>query len=99
MADACNQSNDLRTLLLRYVQTFTIQAAQGSAANAHYEVPQRLARWLLMRHDRVQGEVLELTHEFMAMMLGVRRGGHNGCPAHPRGDRRHSCHKEAGDGR
>ena len=75
MADACNQSNDLRTLLLRYVQTFTIQAAQGSAANAHYEVPQRLARWLLMCHDRVQGEMLELTHEFMAMMLGVRRAG------------------------
>jgi CRP-like cAMP-binding protein len=75
LSEASRQSADLRSLLLRYVQTFTIQAAQGSAANAHYEVPQRLARWLLMCHDRVSGEVIELTHQFMAMMLGVRRAG------------------------
>jgi CRP-like cAMP-binding protein len=75
LVDACRQSADLQNLLLRYIQTFTIQAAQSAAANAHYEVPQRLARWLLMCHDRVSGEVIELTHEFMAMMLGVRRAG------------------------
>jgi CRP-like cAMP-binding protein len=75
LLEACDRSATLRTLLLRYVQTFTVQAAQGSAANAHHEVPQRLSRWLLMCHDRVSGEVLELTHEFMAMMLGVRRAG------------------------
>jgi CRP-like cAMP-binding protein len=75
LLDACRQSPDLQNLLLRYVQTFTVQAAQGSAANAHYEVPQRLSRWLLMCHDRVSGDLLELTHEFMAMMLGVRRAG------------------------
>lgn len=75
LKDACEQSTTLRTLLLRYVQTFTVQAAQGSAANAHYGVPQRLARWLLMCHDRVGGDVLDLTHEFMSMMLGVRRAG------------------------
>jgi CRP-like cAMP-binding protein len=75
LLDACSQSPSLQNLLLRYVQTFTVQAAQGSAANAHYEVPQRLSRWLLMCHDRVSGDLLELTHEFMAMMLGVRRAG------------------------
>lgn len=75
LLDACEQSVGLRTLLLRYVQTFNIQAAQGSAANAHYEVPQRLSRWLCMCHDRVSGDLIELTHEFMAMMLGVRRAG------------------------
>jgi CRP-like cAMP-binding protein len=75
LLNACRQSPDLQNLLLRYVHTFTVQAAQGSAANARYEVPQRLSRWLLMCHDRVSGDVLELTHEFMAMMLGVRRAG------------------------
>jgi CRP-like cAMP-binding protein len=75
LVEACRQSADLHNLLLRYVQTFNIQAAQGSAANALYEVPQRLARWLLMCHDRVSGDIIELTHEFMAMMLGVRRAG------------------------
>jgi CRP-like cAMP-binding protein len=75
LVEACDRSTSLRNLLLRYVQTFAVQAAQGSAANAHFEVPQRLARWLLMCHDRVDGDVLELTHEFMAMMLGARRAG------------------------
>jgi CRP-like cAMP-binding protein len=42
-------------------------------ANAHYPVDERLARWLLMCHDRWDGDVLPLTHEFMAVMLAVRR--------------------------
>jgi CRP-like cAMP-binding protein len=75
LVEACNQSLGIRTLLLRHVHTFAVQAAQGSAANAHFEVTERLARWLLMCHDRVMGDVLELTHEFMATMLGVRRAG------------------------
>jgi CRP-like cAMP-binding protein len=75
LADACDESRSLRNLLLRYVQTLALQAAQTAAANAHYALPERLARWLLMCHDRVEGDEIPLTHEFMAMMLGVRRSG------------------------
>jgi CRP-like cAMP-binding protein len=75
LVDACDRSATLRKLLLRYVQTITVQAALTAAANAHYALPERLARWLLMCHDRVDGDMVELTHEFIAMMLGVRRSG------------------------
>lgn len=70
-----NASESLRTLLLRYVQTFVVQTAQTATANGNNTVPARLARWLLMCHDRIDGDELELTHEFMAMMLAVRRSG------------------------
>ncbi|HEX8445983.1 MAG TPA: Crp/Fnr family transcriptional regulator [Sphingomonas sp.] len=70
---ACRQSSDLQAVLLRFVQTAIIQAAQTAASNAHYALAERLARWLLMCHDRIRGDELELTHEFMAIMLAVRR--------------------------
>ena len=70
---ACDRSSSLRLLLLRFVQAMNVQAASTAAANAHYALPERLARWLLMCHDRVDGDHLELTHEFMSMMLAVRR--------------------------
>jgi ABC-type sulfate/molybdate transport systems ATPase subunit len=41
-------------------------------ANAYY-IDQRLARWLLMCHDRIEGDVIEITHEYMALMLATRR--------------------------
>jgi CRP-like cAMP-binding protein len=52
-----------------------VQTAQTATANGNYTVPERLARWLLMCHDRIAGDELELTHDFMAMMLAVRRSG------------------------
>ena len=58
---------------MRFVQALNVQAASTAAANAHFDLPERLARWLLMCHDRVSSDQLELTHEFMAMMLAVRR--------------------------
>jgi CRP-like cAMP-binding protein len=70
---ACDRSRSLHTLLLKFTQALTIQAALTAASNAHYALPERLARWLLMCHDRVEGDHLELTHEFMSMMLAVRR--------------------------
>ena len=70
---ACDRSTSLRKLMLRFVQAMNVQAASTAAANAHYALPERLARWLLMCHDRVDGDQLELTHEFMSMMLAVRR--------------------------
>ena len=75
LLDACAQSDAIESVLLRYVQTLKVQSALTAASNAHYELPQRLARWLLMCHDRLDGEQIELTHEFMAMMLAVRRSG------------------------
>lgn len=72
---AWERSGTLHTLLLRYVQAFTVQMAQTAVSNAHYTLLERLARWLLMCHDRVDGNDIALTHEFMALMLAVRRSG------------------------
>ncbi|HKM61652.1 MAG TPA: Crp/Fnr family transcriptional regulator [Acidisphaera sp.] len=63
----------LRALLLRYAEAQSDQVAQTAACNGRHGLEQRLARWLLMAHDRADGDVLPLTQEFMAMMLGVHR--------------------------
>lgn len=65
----------LRDFFLRYVQTCQIQLACSALANARYSMHERLARWLLMCHDRLDGNDLPLTHEFLSIMLGVRRSG------------------------
>ena len=49
--------------------------AHTALANGRYTIQERLARWLLMRHDRLDGDDLPLTHEFLSLMLGVRRSG------------------------
>ena len=61
-----------RTLLL-YTQALLTQVAKCSACNCHHPVEQRCARWLLQTHDRVTGNVFPLTHDFLGLMLGVRR--------------------------
>ena len=65
----------LRTLLLRYAMAFTVQVAQTAACNGRHHIEDRLARWLLMAHDRAEGDAFPMTHEFLSMMLGVRRAG------------------------
>ena len=65
----------LHLRLLRFVQAFTVQVAQTALSNGSYRLEERLARWLLMCHDRVDGDVLSTTHEFLSIMLGVRRPG------------------------
>jgi CRP-like cAMP-binding protein len=60
---------------LRYAQFFTIQSAQSVACNRLHTVEERCARWLLMTLDRLHGNTFALTHEFLAVMLGVRRAG------------------------
>lgn len=60
-------------LLLRYANVFLAMVAQNAACNASHSVEQRFARWLLLLHDRVQRDAFPLTHEFSAIMLGVRR--------------------------
>lgn len=63
----------LRDYLLRYVHVFHVQVAQTAACNAHHELGQRLARWLLAAHDRSGVPELSLTQDLIAVMLGVRR--------------------------
>jgi CRP-like cAMP-binding protein len=63
----------LRAVLSRYVLTQGLQIAQIAACNRLHEIEQRLARWLLMCQDRVQSELLPITHEFLAQMLGTGR--------------------------
>jgi CRP-like cAMP-binding protein len=72
---AMEASKTLRPLLLKYVQVFMVQTAHTAIANARARLNQRLARWVLMADDRVSGCALPLTHEFLALMLGVRRAG------------------------
>lgn len=69
----CNK--DLRDVMLRYTQAFIAQISQTTACNSLHKLEQRLARWLLEVHDRVEGDELNLTQEFIADMLGVRRAG------------------------
>ena len=62
-----------RTVLLRYNEALQAQIMQTAACNGRHGLEQRLARWLLMAHDRADGDELPLTQDFMAMMLGVHR--------------------------
>jgi CRP-like cAMP-binding protein len=68
-------SPSLHGLLLKYVQVFMVQTAHTAVANARANIEARLARWILMAHDRLDGKSLPLTHEFLSLMLGVRRAG------------------------
>jgi CRP-like cAMP-binding protein len=65
----------LRTLLLRYALLHLAQVSRTAACNGRHHIDQRLARWLLMAHDRADGDEFPMTHEFLGMMLGVRRAG------------------------
>lgn len=75
LTDAMERNAPLRRFLLRYVHAYTVQVASTAHANADYTVEERLARWLLMCRDRSDDEQISITHEFLALMLGVRRPG------------------------
>jgi len=70
---ACDGSPSLREMLLRYVHVFITQTSFTSLSNVTQPIEARLARWLLMCHDRVTGDDIALTHEFMSVMLAVQR--------------------------
>ncbi len=72
---AMQQSASLQGSLLKYVQVFMTQTAHTAIANARAKLEERLARWILMADDRLDGKSLPLTHEFLSLMLGVRRAG------------------------
>lgn len=72
---AVRASPPLTAVLLRYAQALLAQISQASACNRVHSIEERCARWLLMSHDRMNGNRFELTQEFLGEMLGVRRAG------------------------
>jgi CRP-like cAMP-binding protein len=73
LREAMADSPALRDLLLRYVETLALQTSYTALSNAVHLIDERLARWLLMCHDRAEGDELPLTHGFLSIMLAVRR--------------------------
>ena len=75
LRDGMGESAALRLALNRYAMAFNTQVSLTAACNASHVIEQRLARWLLTAHDRADGDEFPTTHEFLSMMLGVRRPG------------------------
>lgn len=63
----------LERRLQRYSMIFAMQSTQLAACNRLHDVEERLARWLMMSHDRIGGDTMPLTQEFLGQMLGARR--------------------------
>jgi CRP-like cAMP-binding protein len=72
---ATAKSNTLHRTLLRFTHVLVTQMTYTALANGRYRLEERLARWLLMAHDRAEIDTVLLTHEFLSTMLGVRRPG------------------------
>jgi CRP-like cAMP-binding protein len=68
-----DQNVELRNLILRYQSAFHMQTMQAAACNGLHSIAERCCRWILMSRDRVDSDVVGLTHEFLGLMLGVRR--------------------------
>ena len=75
LRDALAASAQLRVVVLRFAQAFMTQTTQTAIANGRATVDERLARWILMARDRLESDELPLTHQFLSVMLGVRRSG------------------------
>ena len=71
--DAFGRSPSLRKLMLRFAHVMLVQTSCTALSNAVHPVEQRLARWLLMTHDRSAGDDLPVTHDAMSIMLGIHR--------------------------
>lgn len=71
--EAVAKFSGLTELMGRYAMAVLRQSMQSTACNALHAVQERCARWLLLTHDRVEGDTFELSHEFLATMLAVTR--------------------------
>lgn len=75
LREVMGANSSLRSLLLHYAHTVSVQTAHTALANGRFTITERLARWILMSHDRLDTNDVPLTHDFLALMLGVRRPG------------------------
>jgi len=75
LREAISQSRSLERALLGFAHAFMNQTANTALSNGTATLEERLARWLLMANDRLKGDEVPLTHEFLSLMLGVRRAG------------------------
>ena len=75
LREAIGQSRSLELALLAFAHGFLNQTANTALSNGTATLEERLARWLLMANDRLRGDEVPLTHEFLSLMLGVRRAG------------------------
>jgi len=73
LLDLCVAHPDMCGVLLRYVNAFVVQVGRTAVSNLRDPVERRLSRWLLMCHDRLEGDEIDLTHKTIATMLGMRR--------------------------
>jgi CRP-like cAMP-binding protein len=67
--------SSLHRCFLLYAHAFSVQTTNTAIANGRGKIEERLARWLLMARDRADSDDIALTHEFLSLMLGVRRSG------------------------
>src|SRR5207253_1903221 len=72
---ADERSNTLHRAMLSYAHSFLLQTTTTALANGRSKIEERLARWLLMADDRIDGDDLPLTHAFLGLMLGTHRPG------------------------
>lgn len=73
LLEATTRSDTLRASLLRFIQVFLIQMGRTVVSALSHPVERRLARWILLYHDRVRGDEIVMTHEEFRLMLAVRR--------------------------
>ncbi len=73
LLDAISINQRLHIILLQYAHVFAVQVSQTALSNRHFKINQILARWLLMCQDTVDANKFPKTHEFLSVMLAVRR--------------------------
>jgi CRP-like cAMP-binding protein len=69
------ESPGLHAFMMRYLDVALVQVAHTALGHGRYTISERLCRWLLMCHDRLDGDDLPVTHDVLALVLGVRRPG------------------------
>ncbi|MBW3568284.1 MAG: Crp/Fnr family transcriptional regulator [Proteobacteria bacterium] len=75
LKDEFHRNGRMQDLLLNYTQALLTQMAQTAVCNRHHSIDQQLCRWLLLTLDRLPSSKIEMTHELISNMLGVRREG------------------------
>src|SRR5215212_707715 len=75
LRSAMEASPSLRKVLLHYAHSLWVQTAHTALGNSRFTIKQRLARWILMLHDRSDENEIAFTHDFLSLMLAVRRAG------------------------